>query len=620
MNHSLPVNPTMADALMDAVVAQDLALCIEVLHTHIKVHKHPADHGSGSLLTQGRNTPHRSRGYRPRTTLGSALGRALLKAAELGAAPICRLLVLADADVNHVEGRTARTPLFVAAEHGQAEATAALLATDGVGVNRPGDASGCTPLCVAARGGHAATVAALLGHRLIDANLATTDGSTPLHAAASTPLHAAAFHGHVDVVAALLAAGGVDANRSDSIGATPLYAASARGHPAVVAALLATDGVDANQADANGATPLCVWGTAHNPSRVQCEGARTGTARLVATSPRGVVTSRTAPPQNTKLISPPFGWDVHPGRHVAAEGGHTAVIHALLAAPSLAANQALHDGSTPLHVAAGMGHVGAVAALLAVAGVRAADQADAEGTTPLYLAAQNGHGGTVAALLAARVDPDQPDREGATPLIIACKNNHAGVAAALLDHGADPHVEDGDRDTALKCAQQHGFERKLTLRLEPRAEAPRARKKRKASPAEAKGATCAVRGNPQLPPAAQESQPTAGTGVSAGQAAAHPATRVKMDHWLGTGKFAASTITATATAADPGVSTSTAAAATHISTCRCKRPNLEATLFCDGCDGVFALCCTGLTAVPQGDTEWRCTGCLQARAMSSHPN
>ena len=51
-------------------------------------------------------------------------------------------------------------------------------------------------------------------------------------------------------------------------------------------------------------------------------------------------------------------------------------------------------------------------------------------------------------------------------------------------------------------------------------------------------------------------------------------------------------------------------------TCGCKTPNHQDTLFCDGCDEAFPLCCTGLVAVPQGDEEWLCAVCSSS---GSHP-
>ena len=43
--------------------------------------------------------------------------------------------------------------------------------------------------------------------------------------------------------------------------------------------------------------------------------------------------------------------------------------------------------------------------------------------------------------------------------------------------------------------------------------------------------------------------------------------------------------------------------------CSCKTPNHQDTLFCDGCDEAFPLCCTGLVAVPRSEAEWLCAGC-----------
>ena len=54
-------------------------------------------------------------------------------------------------------------------------------------------------------------------------------------------------------------------------------------------------------------------------------------------------------------------------------------------------------------------------------------------------------------------------------------------------------------------------------------------------------------------------------------------------------------------------------------TCGCETPNHQDTLFCDGCDEAFPLCCTGLAGVPQGDDEWLCAGCSSGGSSSSTP-
>ncbi|EGB02726.1 hypothetical protein AURANDRAFT_68619 [Aureococcus anophagefferens] len=89
----------------------------------------------------------------------------------------------------------------------------------------------------------------------------------------------------------------------------------------------------------------------------------------------------------------------------AADGGHAAVVDALLGAGADAA-AADDGGRAPLHWAAGRGHGAVVDALLAAPGAAAAAAArDATGRTPADLARDAGHG-DVAARVESLLAPD----------------------------------------------------------------------------------------------------------------------------------------------------------------------------------------------------------------------
>jgi hypothetical protein len=111
-----------------------------------------------------------------------------------------------------------KTPLDYAAEAGQTNVAAALLAA-GADVNAR-DQTGWTPLLRAAQRGHQDTAKLLLESKA-DVNARSTAGVTPLHWAAS--------NGDREM-AELLLARGADVNAHDGTGVTPLYWATIYGH------------------------------------------------------------------------------------------------------------------------------------------------------------------------------------------------------------------------------------------------------------------------------------------------------------------------------------------------------------------------------------------------------
>src|SRR5262245_21729057 len=121
------------------------------------------------------------------------------------------------------------TPLHQAAERGDAQAAASLLASGAspAAVTRIG---AYTPLHIAAKGGHAAVVRQLVAAKA-DANAVTTTGATPLHFAAAS--------GSAETVGILLDHGADVNAREPQWEQTPLMFAAAAGRTAVVKVLLA---------------------------------------------------------------------------------------------------------------------------------------------------------------------------------------------------------------------------------------------------------------------------------------------------------------------------------------------------------------------------------------------
>ncbi len=151
-------------------------------------------------------------------------------------------LAEAGADVNRAN-KDGITPLYVAANRGQAKAIIAL-AEAGADVNRA-NKDGITPLDRAAWKGHAEAIT-VLAEAGADVNVARKSGFTPLHWAAGS--------GHAKAIVAL-AESGADVNRGDKDGDTPLHVAALEGYAKVIVAL-AEVGADVNREDKRGETPL----------------------------------------------------------------------------------------------------------------------------------------------------------------------------------------------------------------------------------------------------------------------------------------------------------------------------------------------------------------------------
>jgi len=127
--------------------------------------------------------------------------------------------------------------------------------------------------------------------------------------------------------------------------------------------------------------------------------------------------------------------------HLAAIGGHEAVVEALLSWGAILDPQG-HEGATPLLVAANKGHTDICGLLLA----RGSDVNQMEPTTKmtaLHCAAFGGHEAVVEALLSwgAIVDPALG---GTTPLYFACRNGHLACVLALLKAGASVSMSDNE--------------------------------------------------------------------------------------------------------------------------------------------------------------------------------
>ena len=140
--------------------------------------------------------------------------------------------------------------------------------------------------------------------------------------------------------------------------------------------------------------------------------------------------------------------------HLAAKGGHTAVIEALIAHGAVPNAPGKND-STALHVAAIAGQANVVPVLVAAgANVEALDW---KWYTPLYRAAQANQGSTVRALIAAGANPHDARRDGRWKLTAfgyTVKYGKLEALRAMLDSGVNPNAIAEAAFTGIEVAVQ----------------------------------------------------------------------------------------------------------------------------------------------------------------------
>ncbi|GBP38784.1 Ankyrin repeat domain-containing protein 29 [Eumeta japonica] len=136
-----------------------------------------------------------------------------------------------------------------------------------------------------------------------------------------------------------------------------------------------------------------------------------------------------------------------------------------------------HDGTTPLILAAAMGHEDCVRELLAqgadpaccrTSSARVGVWPGQTGTSALFFAAQGGFLEVARALLHAGAAIDAPStncaymwprlQDGGTPLFVACQCGHLPVVHELIARGADVNSCMKDKATPLFIAAQNGHE------------------------------------------------------------------------------------------------------------------------------------------------------------------
>jgi hypothetical protein len=139
--------------------------------------------------------------------------------------------------------------------------------------------------------------------------------------------------------------------------------------------------------------------------------------------------------------------------HIAAAGGHEAIVKTLLAEPWSKVNHVDDANRTPLYLAARFGHEAVVNRLLEAPGCNVNHASD-QGATPLFMAAFFGHGAVLKRLLEAPgCDVNKVNNHGRSPLMMAAANGHEENVTTLIESpGCDVNQEDVNGRTALCIA------------------------------------------------------------------------------------------------------------------------------------------------------------------------
>jgi cytohesin len=277
--------------------------------------------------------------------------------------------------------------------------------------------------------------------RVVDALLSTT---TSAQAGKNKALRLAAAHDSLAPLAVRLLAGGaeVDAARP-SDGYTPLCIACKHGNVVMVERLIAAGSRvnNVNNASTAGSTP----------SYIAAHDYQLDVLKLLIAAGADVNKAR------ANYGSTPL--------HIAAQIGHAGVVSVLIETASVDLNAAMTDdklaGVTPLFLAAQNNRLDAVTLLIA-AGADDNKASVDDGYTPLHMAAQEGHAGVVLALIeTAGVDLNAAliggVLAGITPLLLAAQDNRLDVVTLLIGAGADVNkAGDDDGCTSLHMAAQKG--------------------------------------------------------------------------------------------------------------------------------------------------------------------
>jgi len=241
-------------------------------------------------------------------------------------------------------------------------------------------------------------------------------------------LHIAAQGGANDVLRLLLEAG-ADANSCEPLGHTPLSLAVGYGQTACVSELIPHTNLHLNSADGYNVLHASIIA-----NQLEC-------FKLLLPRFADDIDVRTI--KKRAPFNPDAPYDITP-LHLAYQGGHHAMVKALLAAGASRTAQRC-DSFSCLHVAAQGGHLACVTLLIGRPNNQKMSLAEIDarnvfGATPLFMAALKGHRYCCAALLAAGADPAAASHGGFTALDIArhCHPGNQELIELLECRGGGP--------------------------------------------------------------------------------------------------------------------------------------------------------------------------------------
>lgn len=351
---------------------------------------------------------------------GNSGAVALLDAATRGDSAGVRSALRAGQAINQ-KNTKGQTALMLASSKSASDVVQVLL-NEGATVDVR-DNEGFTALGYAAFAGDSNSVRQLLR---AGANVSTRTNN------GYSPVYFAAASGDVETVRAILSDPAYQ--RATGRGAGyPMHGAAAYDRSEVIAYLIDEE-FDVDELDQNGQTPIMV-------------AARNNKAAAVRTLIQAEADLAVRTPNNHDVFS------------LAAVSGAVEVLGVLLNSGSFnIRSQAVEAG---LRVAARDSKIPVITFLIQ-RGVNPNARLKDVGLTPLMLAAGEGHDGAVKELIKANADLDIQNNRGETALILAGSGGKKDVVKALLQAGADKSITDNNGRTALDHAIQnkHGDTRK----------------------------------------------------------------------------------------------------------------------------------------------------------------
>ena len=250
---------------------------------------------------------------------------------------------------------------------------------------------------------------ALLEVGKADVNMLTSVGQTSLLIAA--------YHGHLKLCRLLVIEAKANVNKAGggSWNKTPLFFAAKKGHLEVCRLLLAEGQADVNKADITGITPLHV---------ATLEGHQ-DVCRLLVIEGKADVNCADS------LGTPPW-W-------LPLQTGNVDLSRVLLLESQINLDQRTDGlkGKTPLHMAAGLGHLDLCRMLISEGTLDVNTTDSIRGMTPLFFAT-NADDVKICRLLIeeGHADVDKADITGHTPLHVATARGNKAIIRLLLKHKA----------------------------------------------------------------------------------------------------------------------------------------------------------------------------------------